>query len=125
MNNLTAFSNTWIAMLTLVGLLAIAGCQPGTKQDTVDVLISAKAELTAAANTLADAADAGLISRKNPKYQNAKELLIEAQTTLKQAWALYFEDDIYGADLALVQTRSLYLRVRPILNAIATQEVPE
>lgn len=107
-----------IAAYLVIGMAIFAlGCQ--TIEDKpptfVELLSSTTKNVADAANTLADAADAGIISRESSTYTNLREILLSAQTYIELAWEYYAEGKIADATEARQQAAQAYNIVRAAL----------
>ena len=114
-NRLNLFSLFFsIVVLTLV---LSPGC--ATVDNTADPLaLLAEGEnvIGSAAHTLADAADAGVISRDSDDYNKAAVAILDAGEKLDKGWELYAAGDITGALASRANAIALYLQlVRPTL----------
>lgn len=105
----------WILMM--LGLVLLLGCTPqNTKPMTYADTITAAEELViTAANTLADAADAGIVSRDSETYQELKEAIIEASHMIRFAWGAYLEGDQGEAEQWRQAVLELHSKIRPVL----------
>lgn len=109
-----------IAPLFLFSVLLIvilSGCQTRETAPVTfeDILAQTTAELTAAANTLADARDAGIVSADSETYQTAKLILLDAQTYIELAWQYYADGDMTEAKQARQFALANYQTIRPKL----------
>lgn len=113
-------------LLMVLGLVLLLGCTPqNTKPMTYADTITAAEELViTAANTLADAADAGMISRESETYQGLKEAIIEASHMVRFSWAAYLDGNQDEAEQWRQAVIGLYGQIRPALAEI-TKEPPQ
>lgn len=111
----TRTSYSVLAMLLIV--FSLTACQTNPTDDVTfeDVLSQTTVELTAAANTLADAADAGIVKRDSHGYLTAKAALFEAQTYIELSWQYYADGDLDESHAARRLAVGSYQSVRPIL----------
>lgn len=98
----------------LVALLA--GCtQQAAQPDLLDTLTAAENTVTAAANSLADARDAGVISATSEDYQRMALRLLEADEALDVMWRAYATGDLGTAAQRRDFALSVYREIRPTL----------
>lgn len=105
------WSNYFVAFF-LAALLAgctTVGERPGGQENPLTALT---AEVTAAANTLADAADAGLIHRDSDTYTALKQALETVTVYLELAWSYHAEGKVIDGNLARQQALSAYGPIR-------------
>jgi len=110
-------------LLMVIGLSLLLGCAPqNTKPLTYADTITAAEELViTAANTLADAADAGVISRDSAAYRGLKESIIDASQMVRFAWAAYLDGNQDEAEQWRQAIIMLYGQIRPALAEIAKE----
>jgi len=104
-------------LVTLLIVFSLTGCpvKPDGPVTFEDVLSQTTIEITAAANTLADARDAGIVDESSETYQNAKTALLEAQLYIELAWAYYAGDELEDAQASRRLAVGSYQAVRPLL----------
>jgi len=104
-------------LLMMLGLILLLGCTPqNTKPLTYADTITAAEELViTAANTLADAADAGIVSRDSATYQELKEAIIEAAHMIRFAWSAYLDGNQDEAEQWRRAVLELHAKIRPVL----------
>jgi hypothetical protein len=103
--------SNYFVVFFLVALLA--GCATGDRPAGQESPLTAlTAEVTAAANTLADAADAGLIRRDSDAYKAIKQALETVWTYLELAWSYHADGKVIDGNLARQQALSAYGPIR-------------
>lgn len=115
---LSAQRNRLLVSVVLAFLLAmLSACQTAPSKPATfgELLTATGAEITAAANTLADARDAGIVSSESEGYQRAKRVLTEASDYIQLAWAYWLEGDTLDAKQARQFAVAGYNTVRPML----------
>jgi hypothetical protein len=108
---------TLIALVVLSSVYFLAGCQtkPTGPVTFEDILTQSTIEITAAANTLADARDAGIVDPTSERYQKAKASLLDAQTYIELAWTYYAGGELEEAQASRRLAVGSYQIVRPML----------
>lgn len=99
--------------LSLIVITLLSACATTDKPtDFASALAQTTYEITAAANAIADAADAGLISRESRDYQTVKQAFLTASTYLDLAWSYYGEGNYFDAANARQAALAAYLPIR-------------
>lgn len=106
------------AFLVLVAFLA--GCaQLPAQPDLLDTLTAAENTVTAAANTLADARDAGIVAATSDDYQRVALRLLDADEALDIMWRAYATGDLGTAAQQRDAALAIYREIRPTLAKYA------
>lgn len=117
---LAAVLFSWVAILILLSWLV--GCATVNKTITPEeALGQTQASLIAAINTLADAADAGIVSRDSDEYKQAKSMLKDARDAMEFAWAALLEGKPREAESWRRYALNQYTKLRPQLAAYAAK----
>ena len=82
----------------------------------VTVLTKGECFIGMAAHTLANGADAGIVSRDSEEYTDVAVMILDAGQHLDRGWELYMKGDGTGAVISQRMAMELYTRtVRPYL----------
>ena len=116
-----AAATLWVAILASVALSTGCTATIGHKPTPDDALVQTQATITAAANTLADAADAGIIDRGSKEYAKLKTALIDARDALDFAWEAMLTGKPGEAEQWRRMALDSYAKVRPRLIELQKQ----
>jgi len=116
----------WAALWALCVALSAVGCavQPVQPQSVPESIAAAERHLIAAAHTLADLADAGVISRDSSGYQEMAAAVREARDLIELAWRAHFAGDADAAGQWRDQSLQLYAALRPRLQDLQRRVDP-
>lgn len=109
----------WVAACILLASI-IAGCQPGEKPSTVDLLVEAENVIATAAETTADAIALGRLDPASETYGRIYQGLQAASRALDAAWQAYRAGDMVGADGARRVALDAYMAIRPMLMEVTS-----
>lgn len=112
-----ANSQTSIALALLLIAFSLSGCptKPTGPVTFEEILSQTTIEITAAANTLADARDAGIVDETSENYLAARAALFDAQAYIELAWSYYAGGEMEDAQASRRLAVGSYQAVRPML----------
>jgi hypothetical protein len=104
--------------LLVLWLTACASVDTKPEPTPAELLTMTTVELIAAANTVADAADLGIIQRDSQDYRRIKDALLAAHTYIELAWSYHSEGNYADAVAAREQAMDTYLLIRASVVAL-------
>lgn len=115
------FLRAIVALLIMAAAMSQIGCEsaPQKPKTVSEAIVAAQTTVTTAANTLADLADAGIVSRESDDYRRIADALLEARDMVSFAWSAYLAGDTSEATQWRNAALSAYARVRPHLEKLA------
>lgn len=121
-----------VSLLLIAFLVLTAGCQmapsrpPGVAlTDPLNLMLDAETTVSAAMQTLVDAADANLIERTSDTYQDAAFTLLQASEAMDIAWVAFRGGDWASANSQRELALHLHGIVRPLLATLLTEMAKE
>ena len=113
----TAYPIAFVIVWTLLVSVLANGCavQPVQSQSVPQSISTAEKTLIIGATTLADLADAGVISRDSPEYADLAAVIKEARDMIAFAWRAHLQGNDAEAGQWRDQALILYERIRPKL----------
>ncbi|MCB0055763.1 MAG: hypothetical protein KDE45_02010 [Caldilineaceae bacterium] len=119
-NGVRSILGALLLVAACIALAAIiAGCQPGEKPSTADLLIEAENVVTAGIETVGQAVQIGTLDPASREYRDIYNALRDAGVLLDAAWTAYRGGDMGAADESRRAALALYQAVRPALMRYA------
>ncbi len=112
-----AYPIAFVIVWTLLVAFLANGCtvQPVQPQTVPGAIGAAEKTLIIGATTLADLADAGVVSRQSDEYRDLVRVLKEARDMVAFAWQAHFDGNDDEAGQWRTQALQLYETIRPKL----------